>query len=72
MKAIPYGRQYIDKKDIKGVQKTLENDLITSGNEAIKFEKKISSFLNCKYATTCNSGTSAIYLSFLAIDLKKK
>lgn len=71
MKAIPYGRQYIDKKDIKGVQKTLENDLITSGNEAIKFEKKISSFLNCKYATTCNSGTSAIYLSFLAIDLKK-
>ncbi|MDC0043753.1 DegT/DnrJ/EryC1/StrS family aminotransferase [Candidatus Pelagibacter sp.] len=71
MKIIPYGRQYIDNNDIQAVSKTLKKKLITSGEETIKFEKKINSFLDCKYSATCNSGTSAIYLSFLAINLKK-
>ncbi len=71
MKFIPYGSQYIDSKDIQSVVKTLKKDKITTGSEVNKFEKKISAFLKCKYSTTCNSGTSALYLSLLAINVKK-
>ena len=71
MKFIPYGRQYIDKKDINAVSSVLKNDIITSGNQVLTFEKKLNKYLKCKYTSVCNSGTSAIYLSLLAINLKK-
>ena len=31
MKIIPYGRQYIDSRDIRFVSKALKEDLITTG-----------------------------------------
>ncbi len=71
MKYIPYGRQYIDKKDIKAVSRVLKNDIITSGNQVLTFEKKLNKYLKSKYSSVCNSGTSAIYLSLLSINLKK-
>jgi dTDP-4-amino-4,6-dideoxygalactose transaminase len=71
MKNIPYGRQYIDSQDSKFVSKALKEDLITTGNYVKKFENKISSFLKVKYSATCNSGTSALHLALMAIDLKK-
>jgi len=71
MKTIPYGRQYIDDKDIRLVSKALKENLITTGRYVDKFERKISIFLKVKYATSCNSGTSALHLAFLAINLKE-
>ena len=37
---IPYGRQYIDKKDLSAVQQSLRNEKITTGAYVEKFEKK--------------------------------
>ena len=71
MKIIPYGRQCIDNQDIKLVSKALREDLITTGNYVEKFENKISNYLNVRYALSCNSGTSAIHLAYMAIGLKK-
>ena len=71
MKNIPYGRQSISNRDIFEVSKSLREEKITTGNQVLKFEKKINKFLKCKYSTTCNSGTSAIFLSMQAIKLKK-
>ena len=71
MRNIPYGRQYIDSQDIRIVSKALKEDLITTGRYVKKFENKISKFLKVKYAASCNSGTSALHLAFMAIDLKK-
>lgn len=71
MKIIPYGRQYIDSSDIKFVSKALKGDLITTGCYVKKFENKISKFLKVKYTATCNSGTSALHLALMAIDLKE-
>jgi dTDP-4-amino-4,6-dideoxygalactose transaminase len=71
MKIIPYGRQYIDNQDVRFVSKALKENLITTGRYVKKFEAKISRFLKVKYAASCNSGTSAIHLALLAIDLKK-
>jgi len=71
MKFIPYGQQYIDNKDIKVVSDALKNNLITTGGEVIKFEKKIKNFLNTKFSITCNSGTSALFLALQSIEVKK-
>lgn len=71
MKTIPYGRQYIDSHDIRLVSKALKEDLITTGRYVKKFENKISDFLKVKYVASCNSGTSALHLAFMAINLKK-
>jgi dTDP-4-amino-4,6-dideoxygalactose transaminase len=71
MKIIPYGRQYIDKEDIKLVSKALKEDLITTGSFVKRFENNISKFLNVKYALSCSSGTSAIHLALMAINLEK-
>ena len=71
MKPIPYGKHYIDKKDIDIVVKTLKKDKITTGKTTIKFENKISDYLKCKYVSTCNSGTSALYLAMQSLNIKK-
>jgi dTDP-4-amino-4,6-dideoxygalactose transaminase len=71
MRIIPYGRQYIDNEDIRFVSEALKQDLITTGRYVKKFENKISKFLKVKYVASCNSGTSALHLALMAIDLKK-
>jgi dTDP-4-amino-4,6-dideoxygalactose transaminase len=71
MKNIPYGRQFIDKEDIKLVTKSLKSKLITTGTYVKEFERKTTQFLKCKYAISCSSGTAALHLAFLSIDLKK-
>ena len=68
---IPYGKQYIDNEDLKAVSRALKKDKLTTGSLVAKFEKKITSFTGAKYSLTCNSGTSALYLAFQSIDLKK-
>jgi dTDP-4-amino-4,6-dideoxygalactose transaminase len=71
MNKIYYGKQDINSEDILSVSKALRHDLITTGKNVNKFEKKISQFLKSKYAVACNSGTAGLHLSFMAIGLKK-
>ena len=53
------------------VLKSLKEKLITTGKYVLKYENKIKKILKSNYVLSCNSGTSAIHLSMLAIDLKK-
>lgn len=71
MKRIPYGKQHIDSRDKNFVLNSLSNNLITTGPIVEKFENKLEKYLNCKFAYTCNSGTSALHLAMLSINLKK-
>ena len=60
MKPIPYGRQFLDKKDKLLVLNSLSNDLITTGPYVKKFEHELKNYLNCKFSYVCSSGTAAI------------
>jgi dTDP-4-amino-4,6-dideoxygalactose transaminase len=71
MKNIPYGKQSVDSRDVKSVSKAMTQDLITTGNYVQKLEDEIVKLLKVKFALTCNSGTSAIHLAFLSINLSK-
>ena len=66
-----YSRQYIDKKDIQSVIKSLKSEWLTTGPQIKNFEDKIKKFVNAKYCSVVNSATSALHLSCLALDIKK-
>ena len=71
MRNLPYGKQFVDKDDEKIVVKSLRQKLITSGNYVQKFERKVSATLKNKYSISCNSGTSALHLALMSINIKK-
>ena len=71
MKNIPNGRQLIDSKDLISVSKSLNNDMITTGDLVGKFENKIKNLLKPKFVKVCSSGTAGLHLALMAIDLKK-
>ena len=71
MGTIPYGKQYINKNDKKFVLKSLSENLITTGTYVDKFEKEIKDYCKSKYSYVCSSGTAAIHLAMLSIDLKQ-
>jgi len=69
MKTINYGSHFINKLDLISVQKSLESKNISNGKYVGMFEKKIKSIIKSKYVLSCNSGTSALYLSFLSLNV---
>lgn len=68
-KIIPYGRQFIDKNDIKSVISVLESDNLTQGKEIDRFEKMLAKKCDSKYAVVVNSGTAALHTAYFALGL---
>jgi len=71
-KQINYGSQFIDNSDTKYLIKALNQNKISSGPFVEKFEESLKKLLNSKFVYSCNSGTSALHLAFVAAGLKKK
>lgn len=71
MKYTPYSRQTIDKKDIEAVLGVLKSDWITQGPKIKEFEDALCKYAGVKYAVVVSSGTAALHLSMLAMDLSK-
>ena len=70
MKYIPYGRQQIDRDDIKAVEKVLKSDWITQGPKIAEFETKLTRYCKAKYAVAVSSGTAALHTACLAAGIK--
>ena len=68
---ISYGRQYIDKADSLAVLRSLNSATLSNGPYVNIFEKKIKKYFGCKFPVVCSSGTAALHLAFLSLDLKK-
>ena len=66
-----YGYHKIFNNDFKEVKKALNGKFITGGNYVSKFENALKKKLNCKFALTCSSGTSALLLAIKSLKLKK-
>jgi UDP-4-amino-4,6-dideoxy-L-N-acetyl-beta-L-altrosamine transaminase len=67
VRAIPYGRQFIDDDDIQVVVETLRSDYLTTGPKVAEFEESIQNATNSKYCVAVNSGTSALHLASIAL-----
>lgn len=68
---IPYGRHFLDINDKKAVSESLSSKSISNGDYVKKFESNVTKYCKSNYGLSCNSGTSALLLAFLAINLKK-
>src|SRR3989339_2059026 len=64
------GRVYDEKEMINLVDSSLEFWL-TAGHYAVEFEKKLASFIEVKYCSLTNSGSSANLLAFMALTSPK-
>jgi dTDP-4-amino-4,6-dideoxygalactose transaminase len=71
MKLIPYGKQNIISKDLLIVNKSLKQELITTGNFVKNFENKLRKYFSSKYTISCTSGTAALHIALKSIDIKK-
>lgn len=66
---IPYGRQAIDDDDVAAVAAALRNDLLTTGPIVERLEKAFAARVDAPYASVCSSGTAALHLAALALDI---
>tara|TARA_B100001057_G_C22843489_1_gene948061 strand:- start:50 stop:1201 length:1152 start_codon:yes stop_codon:yes gene_type:complete len=71
MKKIFYNKQFIDNSDVISVKNSLKNELITNGPKVKVFENILKKKLKSKFALVCNSGTSALHLALMAVNIKK-
>jgi UDP-4-amino-4,6-dideoxy-N-acetyl-beta-L-altrosamine transaminase len=67
---LPYGRQTIEADDIAAVSAALAGDFLTTGPTVGAFEEAFATATGAKHAVACNSGTAALHLAALALDLR--
>ena len=68
---IPYGKHFIDEDDIQSVVDVLRNGMLTQGPKITEFEAKVADYVGSKYAVAVSSGTAALHLACLALELEK-
>jgi len=66
---LPYGRQWIDNDDIAAVAAVLRSDFVTQGPAVAEFETALAAVTGAKHAVVVSSGTAALHLACLALDL---
>ncbi len=69
IRGIPYGRQFIDQKDVDAVVEALESDYMTQGPRIRAFENVFADYVGSKYAVAVSNGTAALHLSALTLGV---
>ncbi|MBU1913439.1 MAG: UDP-4-amino-4,6-dideoxy-N-acetyl-beta-L-altrosamine transaminase, partial [Candidatus Omnitrophica bacterium] len=71
MRLISYGRQTIDKDDVREVARVLKSDWITQGPKIEEFESSLARYCGARYAVCVSSGTAALHLACMAAGIRK-
>jgi len=71
MHNIPYGRQNINSDDIAAVVAVLHSPYLTQGPAISHFEEAIRGYCGSKYAVALSSGTAALHIAMMALDIGK-
>ena len=66
---IPYGRHFLDEQDIQSVVEVLKNGWLTQGPQIKNFEVAFAKMAGAKFAVAVSSGTAALHLSCLVLEL---
>lgn len=66
---LPYGRQLIEDDDVAAVAEALRADFLTTGPTVDAFERAFAEQVGAAHAVACNSGTAALHLAAMALDL---
>ncbi|WP_239618835.1 UDP-4-amino-4,6-dideoxy-N-acetyl-beta-L-altrosamine transaminase [Cohnella mopanensis] len=66
---LPYGRQWIDEKDIEAVTAVLRGDYLTTGPYVPEFESKLAEKVGARYAVAFSNGTAALHAACYAAGI---
>src|SRR3989344_5901236 len=67
---IPLSKPVFIEEMKKAAIHALENEFYVMGESVYKFEEEFAKYCGTKYAISVNSGTSALQLSVLALNIK--
>jgi len=68
---IPHSKPSTDAKDAKAAYDVITSGHLARGEKVAAFEQALARFQKVKYAVATSSGTAALHLSLLAMDIKK-
>lgn len=68
---IPIAKPIIEKEEEQAVLNVLKSGVIAQGPKVEEFEKNFADYCNTKYAVAVNSGTAALHLALMAMDIKE-
>lgn len=68
-RVIPYGQHCVEDDDIAAVVEVLRSDFLTTGPMVERFETALAARTGAKHAIVCSSGTAALHLAAMALDL---
>ena len=71
-KTFPYGKHYLDNKDIKSVIDVLKSSSLTQGPKIKEAEKYIANYVGAKYAVLVSSCTAGLHISCKTLNIKPK
>ena len=66
---IPLSKPYLDKKELKAVEKTLNSGWLTHGPKNQEFEELFAKHIGSKYAISLNSCASALFAVIKALNI---
>lgn len=67
---LPYCRHLVEDDDIAAVAAVLRGNALTLGPSVPQFEAELARVVGAEHAVACSSGTAALHLAVLALDLK--
>jgi perosamine synthetase len=67
---LPYGKQFVEQKDINAVIKVLESDWLTTGPTVMEFEKQFAKQVGAAHGVAVNSGTAGLHCAVYAAGVK--
>lgn len=72
MAMIPHSKPSIDADDIRAVSRVLQGGYLAQGQKVLEFEDGMGRYLGVHGAVAVNSGTSALHLALLALNIGPK
>lgn len=61
----------IGVEELEEIKKVFDSKYLVHGDKVQEFEEKIRAYLNVKYAFAVSSGTAALHLAMVALDIKQ-
>ena len=72
MNKVPFAKPVVDKEMLDAVSNALQNERLVGGESVHKFEEAFAKYCGVKHAVSLSSGTNALQLAFIALDVKDK
>ncbi len=72
MNKVPFAKPIVDKEMLDAVTNALQNERLVGGESVHKFEEAFARYCGVKHAVSVSSGTNALQLAFIALNVRDK